>query len=98
MSLLEIRPTLDPFSISSLHFVVNERGERRLANSEMLELHKSGEAIEKTLPGTEHQWGDDQRELIEESGGQGLPDYLSTAHHVHLSVTRCRPGPLDRLG
>ena len=70
----------------------------RLAHSEVLEFQGFAEPVEQALAGAEDHRGDDDRELVDQPGRQGLADEVCAAHHMDLLAAGRRLGPIDRLG
>ena len=76
-----------------LHPVVEERGERRLADAKLLQLDAPLEPFEQALPATQHDGRDDDRQLVDGIGRQGLADEVRTARQVDVLGARRLPGP-----
>src|SRR5262245_49859855 len=63
----------------------------------MLEVERPGEPLEQPLAAAEDDRGDDDRELVDETCLERLPDDVRAAHDVDVLATGGFPGALDRL-
>src|SRR5882757_9255089 len=100
MRLLCAHTATEPSGLAAfiLHAVADECRERGLAYSEVLEFEGFAEPLEQALAGAEGHRGDDDRELVDQPGRQGLAGEVCAAHHMHLLLAGCGLGRSDRLG
>src|SRR3954468_13524439 len=77
--------------------VIDEGGERRLAQSLVLELDPLVEPVEQALSAAEDDRRDDDRQLLHDARREGLPDEVGSAHDVDDPVPSFLLCPSDRL-
>jgi hypothetical protein len=79
------------------HAVVDERRQGGLAHAGLLEVDRLREAVEQALAAAEDHGRDDDRQLVDQPGGERLADHVGAAHDVDVLVARRLARAGDRV-
>jgi hypothetical protein len=80
-----------------LDAVVDERRERRLPDTKVLEFERVREPLEEPFPATEYYRSDDDRQFVDFPSGEGLADRVSTTHDIDVLLACRGLGSFERL-
>src|SRR4051794_27222834 len=91
------RAILSRGALPALDAVLDEGREGRLAQADVLELHRVREPVEELLAAAQDDGRDDDRELVDEAGLERLADDVGSAHHVDVLVASRLASAIHRL-
>src|SRR5579859_6223695 len=81
-----------------LDSIIDERRKPRLACAQLLEFDRAREHVEQTLAAAQDEWRDDDRQVVDQSSLEELPDDVRAAHDVHRLLAGGRARTCRRIG